>query len=91
MLRRKGYARPYRSGRGPSRVAAGFAQRVFHIGDALLDLLDFLLLCGDLGIFLVDIFAGVPFRKGLLRVGIILQLGFAILALQDTKFLFGAI
>src|ERR1700675_404750 len=50
------------SGCGPSRVAAGFAQRVFHIGDALLDLFDFLFFGRDFGVVLVDIFAGILFR-----------------------------
>src|ERR1700720_3420066 len=69
------------SGCGPSRVAAGFAERVFHIGDSLLDLFDFFLLCRDLGVFLVDVLASVLFREGLLWIRVILELGFVIFAL----------
>src|SRR6267378_2620049 len=77
----------YRSGRGPARVATGLAQRLFHTADLLLELVDFLLLCRDLGIFVVDIVASVLLRKGLLRVTVILHLRLVIFALEDIEFL----
>src|SRR6266481_5242655 len=79
------WTRPLRLGRGPARVAAGFAQGLFHIADLLLDLVDFLLLCRDLGVFVVDILAGVLLGKGFLRVTVILHLRLVVFALQDVE------
>src|SRR6266446_589810 len=76
----------YSSGRGPARIAAGLAQCLFHIADLLLELVDFLLLCRDLSVFVVDILAGVLLGKGFLRVAVILHLRLVVLALQDVEF-----
>ncbi len=75
----------YNSGRGPARVAAGLAQRFFHIADLLLELVDFLFLGRDLRIFVVDILARVLLRKRFLGVAVILNLRLVIFALQDIE------
>ena len=71
---------------GPSRVAAGLLQLVFHIGELLLKLGNLLLFRVNFGLRIVDVLAGVLLLHGFLRVGIILNLGLLQFALQHVEF-----
>src|SRR5579859_566178 len=72
----------------PSRIAAGLAQLVFHIGELLFQVGDLLLFRADLGVLLVNVFAGVLFHQRFLRVAVILRLRLIGFALQNVEFLF---
>src|SRR5262245_178106 len=75
---------------GPAGVTAGFAEFVFEVGEALLECFDLFLFGGDFGGLFVDVFASVLLCHRFLRVGVILGLRFAELALENVEFLFGA-
>src|SRR5579859_6593941 len=79
------------SASGPAGIAAGFAQGLFHVADALLDLVDFLFLGRDLGVFFVYILAAVLLGERLLGIAVILHLRFVVLALQDIELFFSAV
>src|SRR5713226_5842639 len=73
----------------PGGVAARFAKLVFEIGDALVELLDFLLLGVNLLLVVVHVRAAVLLLQSLLRVSVVLCLYLAPFPLKNVKLGFG--
>src|SRR5262245_30244003 len=86
--RRRGSMGRLKKSAGPAGIPTAGAQLVFHVAELLLQIGNLFLLGLDLGGFLVDFGASVLFVHGLLRIGIILNIGLLQFALKNVAFEF---